>query len=170
MVTVVDVASYILNKYGSLTTMKLQKLAYYSQAQSLVMTGRPLFDEDFQAWMNGPVVPSLFRLHKGRFFVDPGFFDEFGSPEKLSDEQKSIIDAVSSVLVRQTGRELSARTHDEDPWKDARGDCKPGDFCQTVHHQGRHQGLLLQEPCDPRGATLNLMAQMAQSVYSLSRL
>ena len=132
MATVVDIASYILNKYGSLTTMKLQKLAYYSQAQSLVMTGRPLFDEDFQAWMNGPVVPSLFRLHKGRFFVDPGFFDELGSPEKLSDEQKSIIDAVSSVLVRQTGRELSARTHDEDPWKDARGDCKPGDFCQTV--------------------------------------
>lgn len=89
MATVVDIASYILNKYGSLTTMKLQKLAYYSQAQSLVATGRPLFDDDFQAWMNGPVVPSLFRLHKGRFFVDPGFFDEFGSPEKLSDEQKA---------------------------------------------------------------------------------
>lgn len=132
MATVIDVASYILNKYGSLTTMKLQKLAYYSQAQSLVATGRPLFDDDFQAWMNGPVVPGLFWLHKGRFFVDPGFFDDFGSSKKLSDEQKDIIDAVSSVLVKQTGKELSNRMRGEDPWKNARGDCKPGDFCQTV--------------------------------------
>ena len=36
MLTVFDVASYILKKSGKMTTMKLQKLIYYSQAWALV--------------------------------------------------------------------------------------------------------------------------------------
>ena len=35
-ITVFDVANYILNKQGSMSAMKLQKLVYYSQAWSLV--------------------------------------------------------------------------------------------------------------------------------------
>ena len=38
-IQVFDVAAYILEKIGSMTTMKLQKLVYYSQAWSLVWDG-----------------------------------------------------------------------------------------------------------------------------------
>ena len=55
MATVVDVAAYILKRCGAMTTMKLQKLAFYSQAESLARRGHPLFDEDFQAWRGGPL-------------------------------------------------------------------------------------------------------------------
>ena len=72
MCSIVDVADYILEKYGTMTTMKLQKLAFYSQARALVVNGMPLFDEDFEAWANGPVSPALYALHKGRFLVHPG--------------------------------------------------------------------------------------------------
>ena len=55
MANVFDTAKYILEKSGKMSTMKLQKLCYYSQAWALVWDDAPLFDEDFQAWANGPV-------------------------------------------------------------------------------------------------------------------
>lgn len=47
MGSVFDTAKYILEKCGTMSTMKLQKLCYYSQAWSLVWDDAPLFDEDF---------------------------------------------------------------------------------------------------------------------------
>ena len=53
MGSVFDTAKYILEKCGTMSTMKLQKLCYYSQAWSLVWDDAPLFDEDFEAWAMG---------------------------------------------------------------------------------------------------------------------
>ncbi|WP_412693926.1 type II toxin-antitoxin system antitoxin SocA domain-containing protein [Clostridium sp. AF22-10] len=64
MANVFDTAKYILEKSGSMSTMKLQKLCYYSQAWALVWDDAPLFNEDFQAWANGPVCPELFIKHR----------------------------------------------------------------------------------------------------------
>jgi len=50
--------------------MKLQKLCYYSQAWGLVWNNQiPLFEQDFQAWRDGPVNKELFDLHKGKFVI-----------------------------------------------------------------------------------------------------
>ena len=43
MAHVVDVAAYILEDLGSVSTMKLQKLAFYSQAYYLAEHGATLF-------------------------------------------------------------------------------------------------------------------------------
>ena len=59
--TIIDVATYILERTGTVTTMKLQKLAFYSQAQHLAQYGSSLFPEDFEAWRGGPVVPRALR-------------------------------------------------------------------------------------------------------------
>ena len=69
MANVYDVAKYVLKKLGSMSTMKLQKEVYYCQAWSLGWDGKSLFDEDFQAWANGPVCPELFSRHKGLFWI-----------------------------------------------------------------------------------------------------
>ena len=74
MANIISVAKYILEQRGAMTTMKLQKLCYYSQAWSLAWDDKPLFDEDFQAWANGPVCPELFRWHKGKFAISPYYF------------------------------------------------------------------------------------------------
>lgn len=49
MAAIFDVAKYILTKSKRMSTWKLQKLCYYSQAWHLAWTERPLFDEDFEA-------------------------------------------------------------------------------------------------------------------------
>ena len=50
MTSIFDVAAYVLDKLGVMTTMKLEKLCYYSQAWSLVWDERRLFPERFEAW------------------------------------------------------------------------------------------------------------------------
>jgi len=115
-VTVLDVAQYILNKLGPISAWKLQKLCYYSQAWSLVWDEAPLFEERIEAWANGPVVPELYRAHRGAFIVS----SVDGNPSKLSKTQKETIDAVLETYGDKTSQWLSQLTHLEDPWKKAR--------------------------------------------------
>lgn len=117
MATVHDVASYILHKTGSITTWKLQKLVYYSQAWHLAWDEEPLFKEPIQAWANGPVVPSLYRLHRGKYSV--ARWPE-GSGARLTRSEKDTIDAILDGYGELTGRQLSILTHNEAPWKNAR--------------------------------------------------
>lgn len=65
MVGVFDVAEYVLSEVGYVSTMKLQKLVFYSQAYSLVALDEPLFSDDFEAWVNGPVCPPLVSGSQG---------------------------------------------------------------------------------------------------------
>lgn len=75
-ISVVDVAEYILRAGGEMPTMKLQQLVYLSQGWHLAATGVRLFDEEIQAWAEGPVVPALYALHENESIVGPGFFYE----------------------------------------------------------------------------------------------
>ncbi len=86
MVTVHDVAAYILKKHGPLTAMKLQKLVYYCQAWSLVWDEHPLFRSKIEAWANGPVVSDLYTRHRGQFKV--ATWD--GHPSALNRTQKEV--------------------------------------------------------------------------------
>lgn len=117
MVSVFDVAAYVLKKTGPTTAMKLQKLAYYAQAWSLVWDERPLFGGRIEAWANGPVVPELFNAHKGQFEVSncPS-----GNPDNLGEEERETIDAVITSYGNKGAQYLSDLTHMEAPWRDAR--------------------------------------------------
>jgi uncharacterized phage-associated protein len=115
-----DVAAHILQKLGSMSSMKLQKLVYYSQAWHLVWDEEPLFDEKIEAWANGPVVYELFDHHRGAFTVGPPW--QPGDPSKLEQHERETIDVVLDGYGSMSGRQLSVLTHSEGPWKDARGD------------------------------------------------
>jgi uncharacterized phage-associated protein len=43
-----------------LTQIEVQKLLFFSEGWHLAIVGKPLFDEEFQAWANGPVIPSIY--------------------------------------------------------------------------------------------------------------
>ena len=117
--SVFDVARYILHVKGQMSTMKLQKLCYYAQAWSLVWDDRPLFNEEFRAWENGPVCRELFNETRGMFQVTE--MDEpKGCIENLSDSQKETIDIVLRDYGDKDAQWLSRLTHLEEPWKQAR--------------------------------------------------
>jgi uncharacterized phage-associated protein len=120
MATIFDVAKYITEHRGEMTAMKLQKLAYYAQAWSLVWDEQPLFNEDFQAWANGPVVSALYDRHRGQFKVDVTLFSD-GDINALAEGQRSSIDKVLDFYGEKTAQWLSDLTHSENPWVNARG-------------------------------------------------
>ena len=113
-ISVFDVAAYILKKKGPMTTMKLQKLVYYTQAWSLVWDEEPIFKENIEAWANGPVVKELFNYHRGQYMISSVLV---GNLELLNDKQKETIDAVIDYYGDKSSQWLSDLTHMEDPWR-----------------------------------------------------
>jgi uncharacterized phage-associated protein len=134
MASIFDVAQYILEKKGELTTMKLQKLCYYSQAWSLAWYEEPIFNEDFQAWANGPVCPQLFSFHRGLFSINYREIPDKYGAKNLSAVEIDTIDKVLDFYGDRDSHWLSELTHMERPWKSARekANALPGDYCNEV--------------------------------------
>lgn len=134
MASIVETAKYILEKMGTMSTMKLQKLCYYSQAWTLAWDEVPLFNEDFEAWANGPVCRSLFDLHKGKFLINADDLPESSEAECLSDSERENINKVLEFYGDKEGHWLSELTHKERPWKEARqkANVLPGDSCNEI--------------------------------------
>ena len=120
MASAQDVAKFITQNLGEITAVKLQKLVYYSQAWNMVWDEQVLFEEDFQAWANGPVVPSLYGWHRGMFTVTADNFPR-ADVQNLTDRQRANIGRVLSFYGEKTGQWLSDLTHQERPWVEARG-------------------------------------------------
>lgn len=127
MANVFDVAKYILEKYSTLTAMKLQKLVYYSQAWHAVWSEEPLFENRIEAWANGPVSPQLYNMHRGQFQIDSRSF-QGGDINNLSVDQKDSIGAVLALYGDKTSQWLSDLTHMERPWIEARNGLQPGEI------------------------------------------
>jgi len=131
MCNVFDVAKYILKKQGAMSTFKLQKLVYYSQAWSLVFEDKPLFKNEIFAWANGPVCRDLYDKHKGSFDIT---YDELkvGDSLKIKGSQKGTIDLVLKSYGGFSGQQLSNITHSENPWKKAREGLSLGERGEKV--------------------------------------
>jgi len=130
---VFDVAKYILQKTGKLSTMKLQKLCYYAQAWSLVWDDCPLFPEEFEAWANGPVCRELFALRKGYFSIEESDITEINlSGDTLSENQRDTIDQVLRSYAPKDAQWLSTLTHMEQPWRIAREGIPDGAACDKT--------------------------------------
>ncbi len=119
MSKVIDVAAAIVEEEEFISTMKLQKLMYYSQVFSLVVYNKPLFEEDFQAWANGPVLKSLYDIHKGKFLLDIHDLSA-GNSENLCTDERASIQASLDAFGLLSGSALSQQTHAETPWIHAR--------------------------------------------------
>lgn len=130
MATVFDTARYILEKLGPMSTMKLQKLCYYSQAWSLVWDDAELFPEEFEAWANGPVCKELYDATRGMFTVTAK--DEPGDSNNLSENQKDSINLVLDYYAKHNAQWLSQLTHMEDPWLQARVNVPAGESSSNI--------------------------------------
>ncbi len=131
MASVFDVARYILHAKGRMSAWKLQKLCYYAQAWSLAWTEAPLFDEDFEAWSNGPVCRALFNEYRGAFMVSEGDIPR-GDAANLTADERDTVD----VIIRDYGDmppfELRELSHSEAPWRDARNGLPDGASSHTL--------------------------------------
>ena len=60
MKKILDIAKYLTKKYKDekkeeIDELKLHKLLYFSQKESIMLTNDFLFEEDFEGWYLGPI-------------------------------------------------------------------------------------------------------------------
>ncbi|CAN5716248.1 DUF4065 domain-containing protein [soil metagenome] len=122
MHTALDIAKYFLSKSDAeagdlISNLKLQKLLYYSQGLHLALYGKPLFNEDIEAWTHGPVVPVIYRHFKG--YGDGGIPSPATLP-KFDKKTTGFLDEIYKVFGQFSAWKLRNLTHDEPPWKETR--------------------------------------------------
>lgn len=106
----------------NITHLKLQKLLFYAQAWSLAAYGEPLFDEDFQAWAHGPVLPSIYRKYRKHGF-EPLL--SASTPVEFTSKVTKLLESVNETYGKYGAKALERLTHQEAPWRDARGEIPP---------------------------------------------
>jgi uncharacterized phage-associated protein len=120
-------ADYLLRKaheqgVPDLTPMKIQKLLYFAEGIYLVSNdAKELFDEKFQAWEFGPVLPSIYRRFKsfGRDSVpmDHPFAVPSTLVEGLDESIKAAIESVVKAFGSLKASKLSDMSHAANgPW------------------------------------------------------
>lgn len=68
MIDVRTAAKYLIQRYEQesdsvMDEMKLHKLLYFTQRESFVLLGKPMFPDKFEAWKYGPVMRCLRKAH-----------------------------------------------------------------------------------------------------------
>ena len=117
---VLDIANKLLLKAecengGELmSNMKLQKMLYYQQGYHLAVFDTPLFEDNIEAWIYGPVVPSVYN-HFKRFGAG-GIAPEKETPIELDDDEERLFDDVCNAYINFSAIGLMGKTHKEEPW------------------------------------------------------
>lgn len=117
------------NRGEVLTNLKLQKLLYYAQSWYLADHYDSLFDEDFQAWVHGPVLPSQyirFKHYEWRPILSDISTPNIG--KKIENYLTSIVD----FFGEDSCIKLERMTQNERPWKDARNGMDSDKCCHTT--------------------------------------
>ena len=99
-----------------LTNLKLQKLLYYQQGYHLAAFGTPLFSEDVEAWMYGPVVPAVYDEFSA---YGSSALPVVESEMPLSEEEEILFSQVYDAYREFSAIGLMNRTHTERPWIEA---------------------------------------------------
>ena len=120
MLSCFDIADYFIglaNETGSfISNLKLQKLVYYAQAWHLALHDAPLFEEDFQAWIHGPVIPVLFEQYQS-FSWRP---IQKEVTVDLPDTVEAFLEEVVDEYFGCDAYDLMRMVRAEMPWKKAR--------------------------------------------------
>ena len=128
-VDVLLVADYLLLKAKqegkNVTNKKLQKLLYYTQAWSLALKDKKVFDDKIEAWIHGPAIKKVY-LEYQKFGASPITKEVSDDVATLIPEDlRSIIDEVWGVYSGFDANYLEYLTHSEKPWQDARAGLEP---------------------------------------------
>ncbi|MBD2123415.1 Panacea domain-containing protein [Trichocoleus sp. FACHB-262] len=135
MATALEVAHYFLNKVDreagdAITSLRLQKLIYYAQAWSMVFRHQPLFEEQVQAWKDGPAVYSVWKRYK-QYERDAIPQETVTMERGFQPDELQLLDIVWEIYGELSASQLWKLTHSELPWIEARQGLAPSESSQN---------------------------------------
>ncbi|MCW3085177.1 MAG: hypothetical protein JWP12_2543 [Bacteroidetes bacterium] len=138
----IELTHYIVGRYKSVEHLKLQKLVYYLEGYHLAYFDKSLIEDNFQAWLHGPVSRKLYD------YIKPTGANVYGSlsltepmdeqermiksvEAKLNPMQLELINDILSEFSPRSPYDLECLTHEELPWIEARRGYAPADRCEV---------------------------------------
>jgi uncharacterized phage-associated protein len=136
----IELSRYLLAKCGGMSHLKLQKMIYYVEAWHLAYFEESIVDDEFEAWMHGPVSQKIWHKFKDFEFplhniltvkTDevPTIISELES--KVIPDQKELISDVLEEYGNKSAYYLECLTHSELPWIEARNGYPPDTKCSN---------------------------------------
>lgn len=102
------------SQYGSdMDQMRMHKMMYFAQRESLMYSKAPLFNAQFVGWMYGPVLVEVRNEYStGDMFRS--------APDYLSDHTRKLVKSVYLRYNKLSSWQLSSLSHGEFSWKHSR--------------------------------------------------
>lgn len=122
-----DVASWFLSK-KPMTNKKLQKLLYLSYGYYVATynnngnINNELFDNNFEAWIHGPVDPEIYQEYKEAGF---NIIQIKVKNKSINEKAEKILNHIIKIYGNYDAEELEKITHNQLPWIKARGNKLP---------------------------------------------
>ena len=115
---VLNFAAYIAQEYFSeygqqIDEMKLHKLMYFAQRESLIQTGEPLFNATFYGWKYGPILKEIRSAYKDGTFITI-------KPQGFIKDCSLVLKKIMNEYAEKDSWSLSRLTHGETSWKNSR--------------------------------------------------
>lgn len=114
-----DIAKYIVNRCiehcRPISNLQLQKILYFCQKEYNQITGFALFEDDFEAWQYGPVIPSVYRVFSlfGGMKINRNVHEEV----EIDPTTKTLINPIIDKYSGYAAWDLVSMTHQEgDAW------------------------------------------------------
>ncbi len=130
-----DVACYFLCRVDrdagdTISLLKLQKLVYYAQAWSLVLRKKPLFYQEIEAWVSGPVVRDVWNEYQVYQYGDIPVSHHCDI--EFEEDELEVLEEVWNTYGELSARHLQNLTHSELPWRNAREGLEPAEKSKNV--------------------------------------
>lgn len=135
MYKAIDIARYVINYCNKhdydITNLKLQKMLYFIQGGFYLQKNKPCFEDDFECWQYGPVIPSVYSDFKifgsnqlpevhtlRKYNFEKGEYIHYDWDFSFEDDSDArLVDAYIDVLSKRTTYDLVRISHNQSPWR-----------------------------------------------------
>mgnify|MGYP005773781051 CR=1 FL=1 len=126
MEKIIDVAQYLCTAYKNMIgeqidEMKLHKLLYFAQRESLAILNEPLFAGDFEGWKYGPVCREIWHCFRQEGLKKVA--------DDVSEECRYLVNNVILEYGSMAAAKLCELSYREKSWLNARQGLKDGEEC-----------------------------------------
>ena len=128
------ISKHIIARMEDITPLALQKILYYIQGFSTYFFDRPIFNDNAEAWVHGPVYREIYdRFSYYRYNpISKNEFESYNEIDSLNAKEIKLIDSVINNFGVYSGKTLEKMTHTTIPWEEGRKELSEEEYSSNI--------------------------------------
>ena len=128
------ISKHIIARMEDITPLALQKILYYIQGFSTYFFDRPIFNDNAEAWVHGPVYREIYdRFSYYRYNpISKNEFESYNEINSLNAKEIKLIDSVINNFGVYSGKTLEKMTHTTIPWEEGRKELSEEEYSSNI--------------------------------------